>query len=522
LYYESFDYDKNGNKVYIDKNGEVTRYKYDGMNRLTRAWNDNTYTEYEFDNFNNISKEYELYGNSIETKSYFYDNANHLLLQDGKETVQYEYDNAGNLVKKITGIGSNAETAYYSYDGYNRLSGYADSDTVSEYAYNLDGLRESKTVNNIKTRYVYDGANILGEITEENIYTYTRGTELIGYTSNSGDRLYYVQDGHGNVTALLNEDGTERKTYTYNPYGKEEEQILYPMGSKTAIMLWRLQTETPHNPFRYCGEYYDDETDLIYLRNRYYDNTTGRFITEDPVKDSINWYAYCGNNPVMFTDVTGNIREPGYVNGVFVEDPDAYEFGEDSLIYSSLTTLGQMWKARPDNREDIAELANMVRKIGRQNSISIKLSIAIKKAPASANATDIVLLAGDIDKAYFASNDMKTAQKYADKLYGKDSDGSQHNALKHTMWNALMTKRYGKAYAKLMANSHEFGARENLNLDEYQQSLMNMDLWNNAKGREIGRIFQKSHWYGNYDKELANEIVKNINDGTLWVVNWVD
>ena len=54
LYYESFDYDKNGNKVYVDKNGEVTRYKYDGMNRLTRAWNDNTYTEYEFDNFNNI------------------------------------------------------------------------------------------------------------------------------------------------------------------------------------------------------------------------------------------------------------------------------------------------------------------------------------------------------------------------------------------------------------------------------------------------------------------------------------
>jgi RHS repeat-associated protein len=305
LYYESFDYDKNGNKVYVDKNGEVTRYKYDGMNRLTRAWNDNTYTEYEFDNFNNISKEYELYGNSIETKSYYFDNANHLLLQEGKETVQYEYDNAGNLVKKITGIGSNAETAYYSYDGYNRLCGYIDDDTVSEYTYNLDGLRESKTVNNIKTRYVYDGANIIGEITEENAYTYTRGTELIGYTSNNGDRLYYVQDGHGNVISLLNEDGTERKTYNYNPYGKEEDTIIYPMGSKTAIMLWRLQVETPHNPFRYCGEYYDDETDLIYLRNRYYDNTTGRFITEDPIKDSLNWYSYCNNNPINYIDLWG-------------------------------------------------------------------------------------------------------------------------------------------------------------------------------------------------------------------------
>jgi RHS repeat-associated protein len=87
--------------------------------------------------------------------------------------------------------------------------------------------------------------------------------------------------------------------------GKEEDTIIYPMGSKTAIMLWRLQVETPHNPFRYCGEYYDDETDLIYLRNRYYDNQTGRFITEDPIKDSLNWYSYCGNNPIMFIDPWG-------------------------------------------------------------------------------------------------------------------------------------------------------------------------------------------------------------------------
>ena len=99
----------------------------------------------------------------------------------------------------------------------------------------------------------------------------------------------YVQDGHGSVTALLNEDGTERKTYKYNPYGKEEDTIIYPMGSKTAIMLWRRQTEEPHNPFRYCGEYYDDETDLVYLRNRYYDNQTGRFIAEDPVKDEVHF-----------------------------------------------------------------------------------------------------------------------------------------------------------------------------------------------------------------------------------------
>ena len=60
-----------------------------------------------------------------------------------------------------------------------------------------------------------------------------------------------------------------------------------------------------HNPFRYCGEYYDEETGLIYLRNRYYDSSIGRFITEDPAKDGLNWYSYCGGNPVMFVDPWG-------------------------------------------------------------------------------------------------------------------------------------------------------------------------------------------------------------------------
>ena len=57
--------------------------------------------------------------------------------------------------------------------------------------------------------------------------------------------------------------------------------------------------------FGYCGEYYDPELDMIYLRNRYYSPGIGRFITEDPARDGVNWYAYCNNNPVMFVDPSG-------------------------------------------------------------------------------------------------------------------------------------------------------------------------------------------------------------------------
>ena len=77
-------------------------------------------------------------------------------------------------------------------------------------------------------------------------------------------------------------------TYIYDAFGNETED-----------------NTTDENPFRYCGEYYDAESGLIYLRNRYYDPSVGRFISEDPVKDGSNWYVYCANNPVMMIDPWG-------------------------------------------------------------------------------------------------------------------------------------------------------------------------------------------------------------------------
>ena len=68
------------------------------------------------------------------------------------------------------------------------------------------------------------------------------------------------------------------------------------------------------NPFRYRGYYYDTETGFYYLQTRYYDPTICRFINADnyeliatlsSVPNQLNMYAYCGNNPIMFTDESG-------------------------------------------------------------------------------------------------------------------------------------------------------------------------------------------------------------------------
>lgn len=46
---------------------------------------------------------------------------------------------------------------------------------------------------------------------------------------------------------------------------------------------------------------------MYYVRARYYDPETGRFISRDPIgqQDNINLYTYVGNNPVMFVDLMG-------------------------------------------------------------------------------------------------------------------------------------------------------------------------------------------------------------------------
>lgn len=90
----------------------------------------------------------------------------------------------------------------------------------------------------------------------------------------------------------MNESGTVVNTYEYTPWGEI-----------------RNETETVDNPIKYAGEYYDDELDMIYLRARMYDTSTGRFINEDPIRDGLNCYMYCGGNPIFYIDSTGMAKD---------------------------------------------------------------------------------------------------------------------------------------------------------------------------------------------------------------------
>ncbi len=57
------------------------------------------------------------------------------------------------------------------------------------------------------------------------------------------------------------------------------------------------------------GHQQDDDSGLYYMRARYYEPGSGRFISEDPAMDGGNWYIYCGNDPVARYDPSGKASE---------------------------------------------------------------------------------------------------------------------------------------------------------------------------------------------------------------------
>jgi len=106
----------------------------------------------------------------------------------------------------------------------------------------------------------------------------------------SGVTSYYEQDGIGTVSALSNSAGALADTYSYDSFG-----------NLTA------STGTISNPFRYTGREFDSETGIYYYRARFYDPTSGRFMSEDSARfdQGGNFYVYVSNTPTLFIDPTG-------------------------------------------------------------------------------------------------------------------------------------------------------------------------------------------------------------------------
>ena len=249
-------------------------------------------------------------------------------LYNGTE-VCYTYDNNGNILTKSE---NGTVKEYKYYEGTDRLASYngevceydaagnpkkyrnlsfewskgrqltrqitKEGKTV-EYTYDGSGLRRTKTSGGVTKTYDYENGRLVRESGGEKPVRFLYGEGgIIGIKLNKA-KFLFRKNAFGDVTEIYNAEGELVAKYNYSAYGKCEIKDSQDDVAKI-------------NPIRYRGYYYDEETGLYYLKSRYYDPETGRFLNADDISyldpetiNGLNLYAYCGNNPVMNVDPNG-------------------------------------------------------------------------------------------------------------------------------------------------------------------------------------------------------------------------
>ena len=191
----------------------------------------------------------------------------------------------------------------FGYDQANRLKTPSVGGVSSGFVYDGDGKRASKTVGGNTTSYLYDVNASLPVLLEDGERKYVWGLGLAYAVDSSGGTIVYHTDGLGSVRALSDSSGLVVQVYRYDEYG----MALVSEGSID-------------QPFRYTGEQTDEATGLVYLRARYYDVQTGRFVSRDTLPGkirntaSLHRFAYVGNNPATFIDPSGHDRRAALVD----------------------------------------------------------------------------------------------------------------------------------------------------------------------------------------------------------------
>ena len=180
------------------------------------------------------------------------------------------------------------------------------------YKYGADGIRTEKTVNGTVHKYYAEGETLHFETRTnagggmQKLWYYYDGSGICGVEYN-GTVYYFQKNLQGDVTRIYDGNGSLVAQYVYDAWGNHK--VLNANGTEMTDETFIGNV----NPFRYRGYYYDTDSGLYYLQSRYYDPEVGRFINADEI-DYIepetlmgcNLYAYCGNNPVMYADPTGN------------------------------------------------------------------------------------------------------------------------------------------------------------------------------------------------------------------------
>jgi RHS repeat-associated protein len=290
-----------------EPNGRAMTWSFDGINRLTGEIissdpnsQNNGSVGYDLDPVGNrLSETSSLTGVPSGSWNYNADD------EQSSET----YDQNGN----VTAEGGKT----FSYDSQNELVSM--NGTAVQIVYDGDGNRVSKTVTipgsgTTTTYYLVDDLNptglpqVMDELTNGAVTrTYTYGLQRISedqLINNTWTPSFYSYDGMGSVRQLTNMAGAVTDTYEYDAFGN----LLNSTGT------------TP-NVYMYRGEAYDSDLGLYYLRARWMNPLTGRFMSRDPEDGklidplSFHKYLYADGDPVNVVDPKGQEALAEYEEG---------------------------------------------------------------------------------------------------------------------------------------------------------------------------------------------------------------
>ena len=390
-----YTYDNVGNilteKVWTSDDTKPLRekYTYDSKNQLVR--HDSVTQNCT------ITYAYDAGGNITEKRTYAYTTGD-LTGKTATKTVKYDYGNSawGDELTSYNGesivydkIGNPTTYRGWGMTWQGRQLTKAVKDKTVTFTYDSEGIRTSKSDGTNTTKYLLNGTQILAQKTGSTTlsFFYDQQGNRVGMADSSNHFYYYIYNVQGDVIALADAStGKLVVTYTYDAWGK-----VLSVNDTTANSVGT------QNPFRYRGYYYDTETSLYYLQSRYYDPEVGRFINADSFVSTgqgtvgSNMFAYCGNNPIVCVDPTGE-----FIDTIF----DVISLGMS--IAEVITRPADPW-AWAGLAGDVIDLIPGVTGVGetiRAAKASKKLVKAGKKIINKKYAGKVYELSGKLAKKY--------------------------------------------------------------------------------------------------------------------------